>query len=428
MSQNQVVDEKGPPGQGLPRLRRAVALTTFVVLALTYVLNAMDRQVFPVLLPKIRADLGFSLGAGGLLATIFTLGIGIAGLPTGYLLDRFSRRTVMALGILIFSAFTLLTAVATGFGDMLVYRTLSGVGEAMQNAALFSAVGAYFFATRALAVGSLNFAYGVGSFLGPVLGAAAAGSLGAWQAPFWIFGLIGLVLTVVVWVGVSRRFTEQVEQTSPAGPATFSHVPARLYNRNLLLLAVTAALVGIAMYGYIGLYPTFLQEHLGFTQGDAAFAASMFGIGALMGLPAGWLGDHFNQRTIMIVSLVAGAILGFLLFNGPTGYVAQLVLSFAEGAIASGFLFVNIYSSMQRAVQPSMVGRASGLYVASFYVPSALAGYLFSALVAGAGWGGAAIWQLTILPLLGVVALLFVDVRRFSSARAVTPTSQEQTA
>lgn len=428
MSQNRTVEQSAPPGGGLPRLSRSVALTTFVVLALTYVLNAMDRQVFPVLLPKIRGDLGFSLGAGGLLATIFTLGVGVAGLPTGYLLDRLSRRSVMALGILIFSAFTLLTAVATGFGDMLAYRTLSGVGEAMQNAALFSAVGAYFFSTRALAVGSLNFAYGVGSFLGPVLGAAAAGSFSAWEAPFWIYGIIGLVLGVVVWVAVSRRFTEQVERTTPSGPATFSHVPAALYNRNLLLLALVAAVVGIAMYGYIGLYPTFLQEQLGFSQTDAAFAASMFGIGALVGLPAGWLGDRVNQRTIMIASLVAGAIVGFLLFNGPHGYAAQLVLSFAEGAIASGFLFVNIYSSMQRAVQPSMVGRASGLYVASFYVPAALAGYVFSALVTGTGWGGAAFWQLTILPLLGIVALLFVDVRRFSNARPSAPATQEQTA
>jgi hypothetical protein len=63
-----------------------------------------------------------------------------------------------------------------------------------------------------------------------------------------------------------------------------------------------------------------------------------------------------------------------------------------------------------------MIGRASGVYVASFYVPAAFAGYLFSALVGATGWGGAAIWQLTVLPLIGVVALLFVDVRRFSNS------------
>jgi len=418
MSETPAAAAEAAPGSGLPRLTRAVAITTLVVLGLSYVLNAMDRQVFPVLLPDIREDLGFTLGQGGLLATIFTLGIGVVGLPTGYLLDRMSRRAVMLLGIVIFSAFTVLTALAVGYADMFVYRALSGVGEAMQNAALFSAVGAYFFASRALALGSLNFAYGVGSFLGPLLGAHFATTFGDWRAPFYIYGAAGLVIMAVIGTVVSKRFTEQVE--SPAhqrGPANFDHVPAQLYNRNLLLLALVAVVVGVAMYGYIGLYPTFLQEELGFTRGDAGLAASMFGIGALVGLPAGWLGDRFNQRTIMIVALLAGSAVGYLLFNGPTTLAPQVVLSFAEGAIASGFLFVNIYSSMQRAVRPAMVGRASGLYVASFYIPAALAGYLFSTLVAGTGWGGAAIWQLTVLPLVGVAVLLFVDVARFSNAR-----------
>lgn len=405
-------------GSGLPRLTRAVALTTLVVLGLSYVLNAMDRQVFPVLLPGIREDMGFTLGQGGLLATIFTLGIGVAGLPTGYLLDRLSRRAVMVLGILIFSVFTVLTAVAVGYADMFVYRVMSGVGEAMQNAALFSAVGAYFFATRALALGSLNFAYGVGSFLGPLLGAHLAAAHGDWRSPFYIYGAVGIVIALVIMVAVSKRFTEQVENPGPGrGPGSLDHVPAQLYNRNLLLLAAVAVVVGVAMYGYIGLYPTYLQEELGFSGADAGLAASMFGIGALVGLPAGWLGDRVNQRTLMIAALLVGAVVGYLLFNGPTTLGPQVALSFAEGAIASGFLFVNIYSAMQRAVRPTMVGRASGLYVASFYIPAALAGYLFSALVAGVGWGGAALWQLTVLPLVGVVVLLFVDVRRFSNAR-----------
>jgi MFS family permease len=146
----------------------------------------------------------------------------------------------------------------------------------------------------------------------------------------------------------------------------------------------------------------------------------MFGLGALLGIPAGWLGDRVNQRVLMIVALVVGAVVGYLLFNGPTGAAAQYVLSFAEGAIASGFLFVNIYSAMQRAVRPHLIGRASGVYVSAFYIPAAFAGYLFSALVGAAGWGGAALWQLTVLPLVGVIALLFVDVSRFANARTRT--------
>ena len=80
---------------------------------------AADRYLFPVLAPDVRRDFGFSLADTGLLSTIFTLGLGMGGLPTGFLLSHFSRKTVMLLGISIFSAGTALTTVATGFWSML---------------------------------------------------------------------------------------------------------------------------------------------------------------------------------------------------------------------------------------------------------------------------------------------------------------------
>lgn len=404
-------------GDGGSRLTKSVAIVSFIVVALSYTLNAMDRQVFPVLLPSIRDDLGYSLAQGGLVATIFTLGIGLAGVPTGFLLDKLSRKAVMLLGIFIYSLFTLLTTLAVGFFDMLAFRAVTGVGEAMQNAALFSAVGAYFFANRALAIGGLNFAFGLGGFLGPLLGAKMAAS-SVWQIPFYVYGVLGFVFIALIALFIKKKFTEQVEgATAHQQQATFDHVPDWLLNRNVVMLGITAGIVGLAMYGFIGLYPTFLQTSLGFTLTEAGTAASMFGLGAMMGLPAGYLSDKLNQRYVLMCALVAGSLIGYLIFNGPTSTGWQYFLSFAEGAVASGFCFVGIYAALQRSVQPQMIGRASGIFITGFYIPASVAGYVFSALVGSAGWGGAGFWQLSVLPLLGVVALLFVDTRKFSNAR-----------
>src|SRR3982074_1506243 len=178
----EIDEHQASPETNGPRLTTTVALISLVVLAGSYVVNAMDRQGVSVLLPGIRREEHFNLAQGGLLATIFTLGIGVAGLPTGFLLDRLSRKSVMLLGIVIYSAFTILTALATAFADIFASRALSGVGEAMQKGALFSAVGAYFFANRAMALGTLNFAYGLGGFLGPLLGSHIAGCRG-WGGP-----------------------------------------------------------------------------------------------------------------------------------------------------------------------------------------------------------------------------------------------------
>lgn len=400
-----------------PRLPIGLALIFFLILGGSYVTNAMDRQVFPALLPMINSHYGFSLSEGGLLATIFTLGIGVAGIPGAYLLNRYTRKTVIIVGIVTFSVFTALTAVSVGFADMFIYRALSGVGEAIQNAALFAAVGAYFFKNRALAIGGLNFAYGVGAFLGPRLGAGFADSMG-WQAPFYIFAVTGLVFAVVIAVVVSKRFTEQSEivEEGDAG-RVLAHVPERLYNRNVAMLMVVAAIAGVSVYGYLGLYPTYLQQDLGFTVIEAGTAAGMFGLGALMGIPAGLLGDRFNQRWILMASLVGGAVIGYLLFHGPTSVGGQSFLSFLMGTTGSGLLFTNTYSAMQRAVRPDRVGHVSGVFVSSWYLPSALAGYLFALLHDAFGWGGASVVQLTIFPFIGVIALLFLKTDELTTAK-----------
>lgn len=396
-------------------LSPTVAIISLVVLALSYVINAMDRQVFPVLVPTINREFGFSLSEGGLLATVFSLGIGLAGIPTGYLLDRWSRKKVMVVGIVLYSVLTLLTAVSTGFWDMLVYRAGSGVGEAMQNAALFSAVGAYFYKHRATALGTLNFAYGVGGFLGPLFGAKLLGA-GGWQLPFIVYGIIGLVMALVILAFISHGFTEQEELDLPPAARALEHMPHHVWNRNIILGVIAAVVCGVAMYGYLGLYPTFLIKQLGYSAQSAGLALSMFGIGALVGIPAGYIGDRLRQKWVIIIAFLCAMVVGYMLFNVITDPGMQILFSFLEGACASGFLFVNIYSLMQRCVRPEFVGRASGIYVTSFYLGSTVAGYLFGSLVSQFGWATAALIQLTALPLVGIVAAFLINEKQILHA------------
>jgi MFS family permease len=387
-----------------------------IIVAASYVINAADRQVFFVVLPGISSELNFSLASGGLLSTIFTLGIGVCGFPIGFVLDRYSRKAVMLLGIAIYSVFAILTALAVGFFDMAVYRGITGIGEAMQQAALFAAAGAYFYQRRAMALGTLNFAYGLGAFFGPLFGGMLFEATGAWETPFYTYGIIGLIFVAIIYFIVPRAFTEQIDPGAPgtAAAQVDARMPERLFNRNMIIGIITAAVVGVSMYGYLSLYPTFLQGQLGFSPTDAGFALSMFGIGALVGIPAGYIGDRFNQRWVIIAALVGAIVTAYLLFHVGRTEFQQSLLSFLMGAFASGFLFVNVYSLMQRSVKTTLIGRASGTFITSLFVPSALAGYLFGSLVSSFDWGGAAIIQLMILPLVGIAAMLFLDTSKIS--------------
>jgi MFS transporter, DHA1 family, inner membrane transport protein len=104
---------------------RVLALLGIAILLGSYVINAMDRQLFPLILPEVRREFGFNLPEAGLMSTVFTIGMALAGLPTGYLMSRYARKSVAQIGIFIFSAATIVTVLAVGFADMLIYRGLT---------------------------------------------------------------------------------------------------------------------------------------------------------------------------------------------------------------------------------------------------------------------------------------------------------------
>jgi predicted MFS family arabinose efflux permease len=380
-----------------PRAESGVLrVLTFGVLIGSYVVNAMDRQLFPLVAPDVRREYGFSLAGVGLLSTVFTLGMAVAGVPTGFLLARFSRRAVLQAGIALFSAGTALTVISRGFPDMLVYRTLTGVGEAMQLTVLLAIAANYFAGYRAAALGAVNFAFAIGAILGPLLGGALLGAYGSWQVPMVVFGALGFGAMAVIAVGIDPSCTEQ------DGPATM-HADgggaATLVNRNTILLTVMSLLGGLVMYGYLGLYPTYLREGLGYSPTAAGSVMGLFGLGALMSIAGGWIGDRGSPRLVLIVAFLMSAMLGYLLFNGSASYSWQAALSFAWGVVVSGIIYVNLAGSHVKAVRRHLAGRASGVFVTSLYVSAAFAGYVMGWIANRAGWGAAGTIQISLCSL-----------------------------
>jgi MFS family permease len=397
-----------------------LAATAFLLLlCLAYSINAADRQIFPTLLPAIRQAFGYDLQIAGLLATIFTLGLAVAGLPAGHIVDRVSRKTIILIAMVIYSAFTLATIFAQGFWDMLFYRAMTGIGEGMQMAALFAAIGSYFHQRRSFFIGWLIVAYGVGAFLGPRVGAVLAQAASNWQAPFVWFAGAGLVIAALVLVFVPRDFTENAgpRREATADQAAFAHVPEALWNRNVILAAVGCIILGYSLYGFIGLYTTYLKEVLSFSPTDAAAAFSFFGLGGLVSFAGGWLGDRFPQRWVTALAFALLSGVSYAMYNWSTSLPAQSSLAFLIGALASGVAFVNLLSMLQRSVQPQFVGAASGVFLTALFGAGSTAGYLLGVLVGPFGWGGAALIELTLLPIIGIIAMALVDPAQLIAVR-----------
>ena len=392
------------------------------ILAATYIVNAMDRLVFPTLLPTMSAEYGFSLVVGGLLATIFTLGLGAAGLPSGLLLDRFSRKTVLIAGVCLYSICTVLTSFSVGAYDMAVYRIASGVGEALQIAATFTIVGSYFARRCALNFGLLNFAFGAGAFLGPWWGARLLAQSGSWRLPLLVYGVLGLGGAVAILLFVPTRFAEWGRHGNRAAASGGKGTAETSINRNMAIVSLVAVAIGVSGYGYLGLYPTYLRTQLHFSAETAGAAAGMFGVGALLGPCWGYLGDRIDQKWLTILALAALGSIGYALFNVAATPLWHGVLSFLQGSVLSGCLFVNSYSLMQRSTGLAATGKASGLFVTSLYLPAAFSGYLFATLVNSFGWGEAALAQMSLLLAAPILAMTFFDLERTNSSLRQNPT------
>lgn len=406
---------QGPREHGRAPLSRLAIGGGLLLLLLSYMLNAMDRQVFLPLLPDIRREYGFSLEQSGLLATNFTLGVALAGLPAGYLLDRFRRKTVMLVSIVIYSLGTMATPLAIGFADMTAYRVVSGLGEGMQAAAIFAVFGAYFGHRRGLAFGIISVAYSLGVFVAPLIGVRLTSMHGTWHTTFYLFGTAGLLIAAACVFLVKTGLTEHSAEKALSA-RTYEYMPASPYNRNTIALAVHSAATGVAIYGFIGLYPTFLITSLHFTAEDAALAMGFLGLGGMLGIFGGWLADRMNQRNLLILGMLIIAANGVGIYQTHEGVGMQCAFSFLMGAFGMGIVYPNSNSSMQRAVRPEQIGRASGLFVTSFYGTAAFSGLLFATLVDSFGWEWAGLLQVSLLPLVGVAALFFVRPSQFNNA------------
>jgi MFS transporter, DHA1 family, inner membrane transport protein len=398
--------------------RNKLALGMFVVLLVSYVLNAMDRQLFSILAPDAREELGLTVPQIGLATTIFTLGMGLAALPTSFLLARLQRRSVVLVGLVIFSAAIILTAFAQGLPDLLLYRFILGVGESMQLTALLAIGTTYFLNHRGVAASSLNFTFGVGAIIGPNLGAVLLSAYG-WHTPLIAFGVVGLPIFILIVLLVRSWFTEY-DPAGESGPMAAPEADAptaapvaeaesgatSLLERAPLLLALATAFAGLAIYGYLGLYPTYLREELGFTPEDAGFAVSMYGLGAMLSLIGGWLGDRFNFRIVLGLSLVAAAVSGYLLFTDITSLTTHAVMSFAFGGAISGMVYANLSAGIIKSMRRSLARRGSGLFVTALYLPAAFAGYLLGTLSDHLGWTAAALIQLSIFSIISALLSL----------------------
>jgi MFS family permease len=114
------------------------------VLMLAYVFSFIDRQIFSMVVGPLRRDLNISdTQVSYLQGLSFVVFYTFFGILIGRLVDIYSRRTIIAIGMILWSLFTTGCGVVTTFPQMLLLRMGVGVGEAALSPAAYSLVADY---------------------------------------------------------------------------------------------------------------------------------------------------------------------------------------------------------------------------------------------------------------------------------------------
>jgi len=176
------------------------------VLALINFVNFAARQVFVPLIPLLREHLHVTDAELGSLQTFLLLVLAIGSIPFGYLADRFSRKTIIAMGILFWSFATFAGGLTSSFLFFLIARAVVGLGEAAYAPAAQSMISGGFPQERR-AVAQAIFASGMllGGAAGHVLGGIIGPRYG-WQAALFIVALAGIVPGIALfWIDEPPR-------------------------------------------------------------------------------------------------------------------------------------------------------------------------------------------------------------------------------
>ncbi|MBI2466485.1 MAG: MFS transporter [Candidatus Rokubacteria bacterium] len=197
--------------------------------------NYVDRQIIFGVFPLVQDDLALSDAALGALGSAFMMVYMVASIPLGILGDRTARNRLIATGVAVWGAATLLSGLARSYGQLFLSRALVGIGEASYGPTATAMVSDLFPKARR---GFVNGLFNAAIPLGGAIGVAVGGLVGArfgWRAAFLLVGVPSVLLTFLAWrLGDPPRGAHDVAAAdgrltaaTPA-PSAVTAVPGRL--------------------------------------------------------------------------------------------------------------------------------------------------------------------------------------------------------
>jgi EmrB/QacA subfamily drug resistance transporter len=456
---------------------------TFVVTSVAAFMVSLDNLVVTMALPVIRRELHASLADLEWTVNAYTLTFGVFLLTGATLGERYGRRRILTLGLVLFTLASAAAALSTTAGELVAARAVQGIGGALILPLTLTMLSAAVPAERrGAALGVWGAVSGLAVAAGPLIGGAVV-DLGTWQWIFWINVPIGLIMIPLAATRLSPGRAERSHLpldiigvvlaslglfgivfglvrantdgwTSPHIIASFvggavmlgafvlwetrapsPMLPLHLFRgRGFSATNVASVFFSFGMFGSIFLLAQYMQTVQGLSPFEAGLKTLPWTAMPLLVAPiAGPLSDRIGGRPLLIAGLLLqGLGLGWLAahLTVDTSY-STMVPAFIVSGIGMALFYVPVANVVLGSVPKSMEGVASGTNNALREIGGVFGvSVLASVFAARGGYTSAqdfvngvsaAVWVGTAVVLVGAVVAVMIPRRRPGAVQVNQP-------
>ncbi len=363
--------------------------------AVGYAMDGFDLLILGFMLSAISADLNLTPAQSGSLVTWTLIGAVVGGILFGALSDRYGRVRMLTWTIVLFAVFTGLCAIAQGYWDLLIYRTIAGIGLGGEfGIGMALAIEAWPAKHRAKAASYVALGWQFGVLAAALLTPVLLPHIG-WRGMF----VVGIFPAFVAWYLRVRLHEPEIFSQKQTELST--QKISKLESFKLLVKdnATTKVSLGIVVltsvqnFGYYGIMiwmPNFLSKQLGFSLTKSGLWTAVTVCGMMAGIWIfGRLADKIGRKPSFLLFQL-GAVISIITYSQLTDPTAMLVAGAFLGMFVNGMmggygaLMAEAYPTEARATAQNVLfnlGRAVGGF-GPVVVGAIVSAYSFSIAIA----------------------------------------------